>query len=586
MNTLTHLFTSRSSIFVKLLLTFVAVLMPLYVITLVINHKGAQSIRNEVSQSISGRNAFYLSMLENEIERVQRILPEYVADKELMALSTNGNIISDYEKVEAIQAVQQRISLIKYNSIYIEEVRAYVPLLERTILSSKYDTKVDNAELEALKLRANTFNRPLIYWDNRIFISMQYPAIAQREPLFVVGVEISVKRLMQALSEQISIPEGDAVLISLEKDWSLASTEAQPFLPELRAYLAAQAKAGETAGHTTLPLGNDDQLVFYQYSPVLHTYLASYVPESHVSGPINKYQYWIIGVSVLSVFIILFFSMSIYRMIHRPMKGLIMGFKRMRAGDIQPIAHAPRQDEFGYLYHAYNETAIHLKTLIQENYEQKIYSQRSELKRLQSQINPHFLYNCFFVLCRLIKSEDLELSYRFCRYLGDYFQFITRDDSDQVPLEVEIKHARTYVELQKVCYGERIQIRFEQQDPEYAKQLVPRLILQPIVENVYKHAATAMVHGGELAIHFSYSEQDLAIIVEDSGTALSDEQLLQLNQRLAVSGQGIEDTTGIINVHRRIQIMCGPQYGLFLSRSALGGLKAIVRLALDKGGEG
>jgi len=585
MKTLAHLFANRSSIFVKLLLTFVAVLMPLYAITLIIHHRGAESLREEVSQSISGRNAYYLGMLEDEMERIQHILPEYAMDKELMALSTNGNLINDYEKVEAIQAVQRRISLIKYNSIYIDEVRVYIPLLERTILSSRYDTKVNAAELEALKLRADTVNRPLIYWDDRMFMSMQYPATAQREPLFVIGIEISVQRLMQALSERISIPEGGAVLLSLEKDWGLADREAAPFLPALRDYLAAQEETGDTSGQTTLSVGTEDQLVFYHYSSDLHIYLASYVAASYVSGPVDTYQYWMIGASVLSGCIILFFSLSIYRMIHRPMKGLIMGFKRMRAGELQPLPQAPRQDEFGYLYQSYNETAIHLKQLIQENYEQKIHSQRSELKRLQSQINPHFLYNCFFVLCRLIKSEDLELSYRFCRYLGDYFQFITRDDSDQVPLEVEIKHARTYVELQKVCYGERIQIRFDELDPAYAKQLVPRLILQPIVENVYKHAATTMIDGGELTVRFGYGEQHLDIVVEDSGTILTDGELLRLQQRFAASGQGIEDTTGMINVHRRIQLMCGPQYGLGLSRSELGGLEVTMRLALDMGGE-
>ncbi|GBF77703.1 two-component sensor histidine kinase [Paenibacillus sp. 598K] len=573
------------SLLARLIITFVAVLMPLYVLTLVINDKGAQSIRKEISQSINGRNTFYLSMLENEIERVKRMLPEYVADNDLQALSTTGHKISDYEKVALIKAIQKRMSLIKYNSMYINEVRVYVPLLDRTLLSSSFDTRIDREEMEALKAGSYAQESPLIYWQDRMFIGMQFPPIADREPLFVVAVEISVQKLMQALGEQVSISHGKALLVNLNRNWSVSSESAQAIMPVLRAYLAEHADEGVVDGNTTLTVDGAPHLVYYKYSEQLDTYLVSYVPESYITDPIRKYQYWIMTVSVLSGFIILFFSLSIYRMIHQPMKRLIMGFKRMRAGEIEPIPHPPRQGEFGYLYQAYNETALHLKLLIQENYEQKIYSQRSELKRLQSQINPHFLYNCFFVLCRLIKSEDLELSYRFCRYLGDYFQFITRDDSDQVPLEVEIKHARTYVELQKVCYGERIQIRFDLLDAAYAKQLVPRLILQPIVENVYKHAATAMVHGGELAIRFDYSGQDLAIVVEDSGTSLMDAQLLQLNRRLAASGQGIEDTTGMINVHRRIQIMYGPQYGLFLSRSELGGLKVMVRLALDTGGE-
>jgi len=573
---------SRLTIFVKLMLTFIAVLAPLYVLTLLINNKGAESIRNETSQSIASRNSFYLNMLEMEVQRIVRLLPEYVADNDLMALSTTGTFMNDYEKVDKFKAIQRRLNLITYNSLYIKEVRAYIPLLQRTILSSKFDTAVNMDEFDALQLKNNPLMEPLIYWDHRLFISMQYPAIANRRATFVIGVELSIDKLRKSLRDAISIPEGHAALISPGKDWTITSDSDADISKRLGVYLAERMEQEDYGGYDKLRLGSVDYLISYKYSDQLSSYLVSYVPESYVTGPLNKYQYWILGVSVLSIFIVLFFSMSIYRMIHRPLRGLIVAFKRMRIGEIMPLALPPRQDEFGYLYKAYNETAIHLKTLIQENYEQKIHSQRSELKRLQSQINPHFLYNCFFVLCRLIKSEDLNLAYRFCLYVGDYFQFITRDDADHVLLETEMKHARTYVEIQIVCYGERIQVQFDELDPEIVDREVevPRLIMQPIVENIYKHAILGMVEGGSIWIHMEQQAGDLIIYVEDSGSGLSNEEMDRLNRRLSLSAHQIEDTTGIINVHRRIQIMYGTEYGLTMSRSKLGGLKVAIRLKL------
>jgi len=571
---------NRLTIFAKLMLTFIAVLVPLYVLTLLINNKGAESIRNETSQTIASRNSFYLNMLEMEVQRIVRLLPEYVADNDLMALSTTGTFMGDYEKVDKFRAIQRRINLITYNSLYIKEVRAYIPLLKRTILSSKFDTTVNMEEFDALQLKNNPLMEPLIYWDQRLFISMQYPAIANRRATFVVGVELSIDKLRKSLGEAMSIPEGHAALISPSKDWTITSDSDPEISKHLRVYLAERMGQKNYGGYDKLRMGSVDYLVSYKYSEQLTSYLVSYVPESYVTGPLNKYQYWILGVSILSIFIVLFFSMSIYRMIHRPLRGLIVAFKRMRIGEIMPLALPPRHDEFGYLYKAYNETAIHLKTLIQENYEQKIHSQRSELKRLQSQINPHFLYNCFFVLCRLIKSEDLDLAYRFCLYVGDYFQFITRDDADHVLLETEMKHARTYVEIQIVCYGERIQVQLDELDSEIADREVPRLIMQPIVENIYKHAILGMVEGGSLWIHMEQQAGDLIICVEDSGSALTNEEIDHLNRRLSLSAHQIEDTTGIINVHRRIQIMYGAEYGLTMSRSRLGGLKVAIRLKL------
>ncbi|WP_409342068.1 sensor histidine kinase [Paenibacillus sp. MBLB4367] len=575
---------NRQTIFAKLMLTFVAVLAPLYLLTLVINEKGADSIRKEISQSLASRNDFYLNMLQLEVERVLRVLPEYVVDKDLMALSTAGNFISDYEKIDNIVAIQRRLNLIKYNSHYIQEVRAYIPLIERTILSATIDTSVDADEFNALKLDS-THGKALTYWNDRLFVGMQYPLIAGRKPLFLVGVEMSVGKLKQSLSGMISLPRGNAALLNVKQNWTVSSETDDSILSAIRSYLSDPSMQDMRAGYDTLRFGGMPYLVSYTYSDALESYLVSYVPESHITGPIGKYQMWILGVSVLSVFIVLFFSMSIYRMIHSPLKGLIGAFRRMRNGDIEPIGNVKRHDEFGYLYTAYNETAIHLKTLIRENYEEKIHSQRSELKRLQSQINPHFLYNCFFVLCRLIKSEDLELSYRFCQYVGDYFQYITRDDSDEVPLQTEMKHAGTYVDIQKVCYGSRIQVQFDELDPAYAKRRVPRLILQPIVENMYKHAVSHMLGGGKLWIHMDYDGDELTIYMEDSGGNLTDDDLESLNRKLSRSAQSIEDTTGLINVHRRIQIKYGSEYGLLMSRSELGGLRTAIRLSLKEGGE-
>ncbi|BBI32875.1 sensor histidine kinase [Cohnella abietis] len=576
---------NRPTIFVKLMLTFIAVLAPLYLLTLVINNKGAQSTHKEISQSLAGRNDFYLKTLEMEVERVVRMLPEYVADKDLIALSTTGDSMSDYEKIDNIRAIQRRINLIKYNSIYFKEVRTYIPLIQRTILSSTFETSINEEEFNALKLKKDDIQEsPLIYWNGRLFISMQYPAVANRRALFAVGVEISVDKLRNTLSEVISIPEGNAAILNFTQDWTISNEKNTSMITTLRSHLTEKVKGGQVAGYDTLKFNQIPYLVSYTYSNELESYLVSYVPESHVTGPISKYQYWILGVSGLSVFIVLFFSMSIFRMIHRPLKELIGAFKRMRTGDIVQIKHTQqRHDEFGYLYRAYNETAVHLKTLIQENYEQKIHSQRSELKRLQSQINPHFLYNCFFVLCRLIKSEDLELAYRFCQYVGDYFQFITRDDSDQISLATEIKHVQTYVDIQKVCYGERIQVEFDMLDPAIEKFRVPRLIFQPIVENIYKHAVAKMINGGNIWIHMEQAAGDLTIYMEDSGDSLTAMDIEKLNNRLSMSAYHIEDTTGIINVHRRIQIMCGPDYGLTMSRSKLGGLRVEIRLSLMEG---
>src|SRR5690606_13977204 len=99
--------------------------------------------------------------------------------------------------------------------------------------------------------------------------------------------------------------------------------------------------------------------------------------------------------------------------------------------------------------------------LIHQVYEQQLRAQSSELKQLQSQINPHFLYNTYFILYRLAKLNDNESIARFSHYLGDYFQYITRNASEDIPLEMEFKHAMTYAEIENIRFNNRIQVHFE-----------------------------------------------------------------------------------------------------------------------------
>ncbi|GJM75129.1 hypothetical protein HMSSN036_73450 [Paenibacillus macerans] len=103
-------------------------------------------------------------------------------------------------------------------------------------------------------------------------------------------------------------------------------------------------------------------------------------------------------------------------------------------------------------------------------------AQRAELKQLQSQINPHFLYNSFFILNTMAKTGDTERIEQFTTLLGEYFEFVTRNASDLVALEQEIHHARMYAEIQELRFSRRIQVRFDTLPDELRSIPVPRLI--------------------------------------------------------------------------------------------------------------
>jgi len=558
---------------------FLAALFPLMAITWLINEKGSDNIRSEISESILNTTRFYLDSLDKEADRISRYLPNYVMDKDLMEIATTGNYMSYYDRAQKILDIQRRLELMKNSSPFIQEARAYIPLIDRTILSNKFETSMNKQEYASMQQNKRLYEEPFIYWNDRLFISMQYPINTVKNPIYIVAVELSTIKIRETLSQIGSSRGGQSVLLNLERGWEIESNMDPELLEQMKSFAADKRELQKDEGYETIMYNGKRFLTVYKYSSLWNSYSIMCIPEETILGSLEIYRTLFWWACALAVGIVVFFSYFLLRFIYRPLMKLVHSFRRVQQNRLEPIVIDRGADEFGYLYQAFNNTIRSLKTLIEENYEQQIRNQRSELKRLQSQINPHFLYNCFFVLCRLIKSENQkEKAYQFCLYIGQYFQFITRDDEDDIPLGLEVNHSRTYVDMQTICYGDRIQVKFEGDVPDL---FVPRLILQPIIENAYKHALGNMIQQGELWVHCERVGDVFSIYVEDNGRSISDAEIEQLQKRLRQSTTRMEETTGIINVHRRIQLRYGEEYGITVSRSALGGLQVRINLSAN-----
>ncbi|WP_127592940.1 sensor histidine kinase [Paenibacillus lautus] len=571
-------FLQDSSIFRKIMAAFLAALLPLMAFTWMMNEQGADHIRSEISDSILNTTRFYLDSLDQEADRISRYLPNYVMDRDLMEVAATGEQMNSYERSYKILDIQHRLDLMKNSSPFIREAKAYIPHIERTVLSNSFETNLDAEEYEAMQPDKKLYTEPFIYWQDRLFITMQYPA-GKKDPLYVVGVELSTGKMKETLAQIGNSRGGQTVLFNLERGWEFNSGSDLDFHDLMKQLAFDKQAAKMDEGYDTIHYKNKRYLTVFKYSSLWNSYMVTSIPEEMILGSLEVYKALFWWACALAVFIFLFFTYFLIRLIYRPLIKLVRSFRRMQQNELEPILIDRRKDEFGYLYQAFNDTVKSLKTLIEENYEQQIRNQRSELKRLQSQINPHFLYNCFFVLCRLIKSDNQkEKAYQFCLYIGQYFQFITRQHDDDIPLEMELEHSRTYVEMQSICYGDRIHVLFE---VEAQPIEVPRLILQPIIENAYKYALGNMRGTGELWVHSKLRNDALYIYVEDNGEFITDEEIEALGKRLRYSTNQMEESTGLLNVHRRIQLRYGEEYGIDVSRSELGGLQAIIKLSMS-----
>ncbi|MBO9604863.1 MAG: histidine kinase [Paenibacillaceae bacterium] len=337
-------------------------------------------------------------------------------------------------------------------------------------------------------------------------------------------------------------------------------------------------------GLTQATLDGTSYLVAMRPVPALHAAVVAYVAERDVYGKIDAYSGWIAELAIVAVVIVLFFSYWIYRIIHQPLALLVKSFRHAEKGQLVPIGSTSRHDEFGYLYKQYNRTIEKLDELIHQVYEQKLRAQASELKQLQSQINPHFLYNTYFTLYRLAMIEDNESVARFSSYLGEYFHYITRHPDDAVPLRLEVKHTQTYAEIQRFRFDDRITTFWDPVPDDAAELVVPKLILQPIIENAYKHGLENKLTGGGLRIRFRHdaAAATLAIAIEDNGSVVSLQDAAGWTLPLHARDEAAEGT-GLRNVHRRLQLMYGETSGITLAVSEeFGGLQVMLTIRYGK----
>ena len=217
---------------------------------------------------------------------------------------------------------------------------------------------------------------------------------------------------------------------------------------------------------------------------------------------INRMKTFILAAWLIILAITVIFILYTQRLIHTPMQHLLVAFNRVKKGNFQEHIEEKNNSEFAYLYEGFNEMEDRIQDLIQEVYEQKELKQRAELKQLQEQINPHFLYNSLFSIRSKIYREEYESAEELTELLGRYFRYLTRNAQDYVELSQEVDHAYCYARIQASRFAARMEIRLAELPEEMQKLKVPRLIIQPLLENALEYGLGDKEENGLLAVSY------------------------------------------------------------------------------------
>lgn len=180
----------------------------------------------------------------------------------------------------------------------------------------------------------------------------------------------------------------------------------------------------------------------------------------------------------------------------------------------------------------------------------------AQLDALQAQINPHFLFNVLNTIIATSRTNP-NRSRRLLIYLSEFFRWAMKSKGTLIPLEEELKFVHTYLILEKARFGRKLQVK-SQLPEELMKAVIPRLSLQPLVENAVKHGITPKIGNGTVWIQAEVKEDELYFYVRDDGMGIPQERLSEVLKPGVGSGNGV----GMANVHERLRGLYGEDYGL------------------------
>lgn len=283
------------------------------------------------------------------------------------------------------------------------------------------------------------------------------------------------------------------------------------------------------------------------------------------AGDLNK-AIWLAGtvctLAIGAAIVFLVYTMA------RPVKQLSEAMRQVQKGDFTVRVPNKRKDEIGELTESFNYMLEEINTLIKQVYQEKIAQKNAEVQALQAQINPHFLYNTLdSINWMLIDRGEYEIS-DIILSLAGLMRYSIEDETAFVPIEKEIGYILCYLKIQKNRLEERLEYSLDEEEG-LTHERVPKLILQPIVENAITHGIEPRNQKGNISITIKTLDDEILISVKDNGTGMTPEQLNHVNDKMPDLDKEGHTGIGIRNVDRRIRLHYGDAYGITI-KSTLG----------------
>lgn len=257
------------------------------------------------------------------------------------------------------------------------------------------------------------------------------------------------------------------------------------------------------------------------------------------------------GATLLLLLVPVVLGLRVRRIINRPMEKLQKAMQMVERENYSYLLAMDESREFNYVFAQYNQMTEKVRNLIQEVLEKQVQVEQARYKQLQTQINPHFLFNSLYMGYRLAQAENCEAVGDLCMYLGDYFSVLTFVSNESISMEYELKFVNTYLCLNQMRFGSRLSYEVEVQEG-FEEDRLPPLLLQPLIDNSISHGLEKCSHSCMIRVTVRKIGNRLCFAVEDNSNVITQDTLDELGQMIDQEKMP-EKNFGLWNIQSRLK---------------------------------
>ncbi|MDI3500377.1 MAG: two-component system, sensor histidine kinase YesM [Thermoanaerobacter sp.] len=545
----------------KILLSYILIIViPLIMVAAITGNITSRYINEEVKkttfQTLNQANKNISKMLENMKNAIL-----YVSmNKELQYnLSRNGGE-TPFQINREVTAIRNSILYPgifneNYSSIEIFALHKnqYPMRLEQNdVMSSKV---VENKEWYKKTIQQNG----RLYWYINDDFGKQMISVSRlvfdiknfAKPIAVISVDMDMSKVASVVSDIHLGKTGKVYLV--DDKGKLIYSEDKSFL-----YRYTTKLYNSSSGSDFITINGNKIMVIYNTLPQNGWKLVGMVSMAELNEKAEMIRNFIYLTALLSLVIAALISLYFSYSISQPIIKLATEMKKVEKGNFNISVEENWDGEIGVLYSSFNYMIERINELIHEVYLSKIKEKDAELKALQAQINPHFLYNTLDTVNWLAVKHNVPEISKIVNSLASILRYSINKGNDVTTVENELKHVESYITIQKIRFKDKFEVSFNI-DKRVLHYKTIKLILQPLVENAIIHGIETYEGKGKILINGYLDGEKIVFEVINNGNPID----LDLVNKLLDSPADDKDSYGIQNVNERIKLYYGEEYGLY-----------------------